>query len=260
MKKLVFVLGLTMLAIFISCSNTDLSFIGNGTQTTPEKSIEHKISQKDAIDIAHLVLSHSQSRTNSSIEPRIEYVTSVRRSRSQSHTMDTLAYVINFPNDGGFVIVASTNRIYPVLGFSDHGHFSFSNEIANDNFISNIENYIESSDNDTSYVVNDSFFAECYNVSPAVKISIGQYNPWNKYVTEEHPGCPAGCVAVASALVMSHSRYTLYYHGVLYQLKSIISAIEKGPGTFTIKDPDSIYTPPRRIVGGSASRDTNVFI
>lgn len=61
-----------------------------------------------------------------------------------------------------------------------------------------------------------------------VQISLSQESPWNKYVVEEHPGCPAGCAAVAAALVMSHARDTMTYHNTKFYLKSMITAINKG--------------------------------
>lgn len=136
--------------------------------------------------------------------------------RGSANLSDTLAYVVNYPKNGGFVIVASSNRVYPVLAFSDDGNFSFENEISKTNFIENIGAYLEEADEEASYVVSENDFDGCYVVAPTVKTSLSQRSPWNKFVIEEHPGCPVGCVAVAAAQVMSHSKRTLSYHGVSY--------------------------------------------
>lgn len=53
---------------------------------------------------------------------------------------DTLAYIINYPEDKGFVIVAADRKVYPILAYSDEGFFTLENEISKDCFIDGIEN------------------------------------------------------------------------------------------------------------------------
>lgn len=73
-----------------------------------------------------------------------------------------------------------------------------------------------------------------------VQISLSQRSPWDKYVIQEYPNCPIGCVAVATALVMSHSKYQITYHNSTFHLKSIITAISKGPSNPLINAPKRI--------------------
>lgn len=94
--------------------------------------------------------------------------------------------------------------MYPVLGFSDTGHFDLENEIAKVNFVDKIGAYIDDNeDKGITYEVKAEDFDGCYAASPSIMSSIGQGEPWDKYVIEEHPGCPVGCVAVATALFLA---------------------------------------------------------
>jgi len=226
MKKTI-LLFFSLGALLASCSSED--FLQMTDNARIDSNVSHSISLTEALEISDKVLGLSNSTRNiEKVSPSVQYVMNEHLTRGSANLSDTLAYVINYPEDGGFVIVASSDNVYPVLGFSDTGNFSFDNEIAEANFIANIGAYLEEADTDASYTVNENDFDGCYIVSPTVKTSLSQRSPWNKFVIEEHPGCPVGCVAVAVAQVISHSKRTLLYHGVTYQLKSIITAIDKG--------------------------------
>lgn len=185
-----------------------------------------------------------EKKTSRGIElssPTCEYVINEHSSRGV-YCGDTLAYVLNYPNDSGFVIISTDRRVYPVLAFSNDGSFSFENDNAKVNFIDKIGLYIDQNISDHSYEVSDSDFSSCYAVEPKVPISLGQKSPWNKYVIQNNPGCLVGCVAVATARVISQSRYMLSYHDSTFHLKSIITAINK-------EQYPSPYNAPKRIVG-----------
>lgn len=207
--------------ILSACSNMDAPSIETANiKTMPNKTI----TQAEAVKIAGNVL-EKNTASRASSEPSVQYVLNERSSRSIGS--DTLAYVINYPDDQGFVIVASDRKVHPVLAFSKTGKFSFDNEIAKANFIDNIAAYMDNADDDNIYNVTDNFFAGCYYTNPTIKISLGQSPPWNKYIIEENPGCAIGCVTVAAALVMVHAKDELTYHGSHFQLNSIIEAIKK---------------------------------
>lgn len=214
----------TFIVTLCSCTNTNDIIIKDDNK---KNLIDHthKITQADAIKIAQCVKSHNNTRGIELI-PEIQFITNNNETRSQ-HTanIDTLAYIINYQNNNGFVIVSADNRVYPVLGFSSTGSFSTSNEIAMSNFISNIQSHLESANSNSTYDVKASDFDECVIIEPKIKISLGQDEPWNKYVIEEHPNCPAGCVAIATALVISNSKVLLKYHGSNFRMTSIIKAI-----------------------------------
>lgn len=183
------------------------------------------ISESQAAEMANMVMYGSlNTRTEIWEIPTCEYVLENNSTRSVA-VMDTLAYVFNYPHDKGFVILSSDRRVYPVLAFSNEGHFSFDNEIARDNFISNIGSYLSEAAPGSYYEVSPEEFDGCYVVDPIINFSLNQTSPWDKYVIEEHPGCPAGCVAVATALVMSHSTPVMTYHDIKFNFESIIKAL-----------------------------------
>lgn len=236
--------ALMILVIMLSGCSSDLDDLivpGSKNETTTS-GIRSKVSKTDAIAIAEKVLKKDRTRSGILNIPKFEYVVGGVNTRSTS-TSDTLAYILNYPDNGGFVIVSTDRRVYPVLAFASEGQFTFDNENARVNFIDRIGTYIKETPEDTLYDVSDSDFDACYDIHPMVGFSLDQRSPWDKYVIQEHPGCPVGCVAVATALVMSYSKSQISYHKSTYYLKSIITAITKGPDS----TPANL---PKRIVPG----------
>lgn len=219
-----FLLLISFSLLFFSCSNSDNSLYDSSKQSLTSSL---KISKEEALSIANKVLKKPNTTRTISTNEIFSYVLSNKKLKTRGISLpDTLAYVINYPNDEGFVMISSDRRVNPVLGFSDEGHFSFDNENAKSNFVDKIAAYMQSASPNLSY--NSDGYEMYYQVLPSIKVSLGQYSPWNKYVLKEHSDCPAGCVAIATALVLSHSLLELDYHGSKYYFKSIIEAINKG--------------------------------
>lgn len=219
---LIFFLGVTA----VGCSNLDLDPIQD-KHLIENQEMSKAINEDQALLIASKVLNNNQVSSRSvGGTPKVEYVLNYSKGRNATQSSDTLAYIVNYPNQGGFVIVASTRTVYPVLAFSKYGNYEYDNEISNDCFLKNIESYINSSDETMVFDVDESDFDECGEVFPMVETLLSQRAPWDEYVTIEHPGCPVGCVAVATALVMSHSKEKLLYHGSLFRMDLIRKAIK----------------------------------
>lgn len=217
---------MAIIAIFISgCSDT-FDYAEEQKENLLERGCSYNISQIEAINIANKVLNRDVSRSLYNALPTCEYVVKAKSTRTTS-TPDTLAYILNYPNEKGFVIVASTHRVSPVLAFSQEGSFSMENETAKVNFIDNLESYIESSDESNYYELDESAYAACVFSPPSFQLSLSQNSPWDKYVSIEHPGCPVGCVAVATALVMSHAKEKLNVGDREYDFRSIVDAIDR---------------------------------
>ncbi len=254
MKKALTYLAIATISSFLWSACSDYDKPDFKTSEVFPSSIEatsdsHVISQDQDITIANHVLGYPSTK---SINPDadIQYVLRESTTRSSENCRDTLAYICNFPNDEGFVIVSADNRVYPVLAFSKESNFSYENKIAKENFIDNIDAYISNANANatTSYSFDADSFDSCYAVNPIIKTSIGQGAPWNKYVEiDNHPGDAAGCVAVATALVMSHTCHKLKYHGVEYPMRSIVEAIQKGQAS---SSQNSNNSSPQKIVGG----------
>lgn len=221
MKKIILMFLFSI--ILLGCTSSD-DFQNAEKYNQQDK---NKISKEEAIGIADRILNKNMStRTSDKTQVNLDFVLSNKKSTTRSASMsDTLAYIINYPNEEGFAIVSTSRKIFPVLGFSEKGHFSIDNENAKLNFIDKIEEYSVNTsdanfDNRKKYCIN-------YSIHPIVKTTLNQRSPWDKYVLKENPDCPVGCVAVATALMLSHSMIELNYHGSTYYFKSIIEAISK---------------------------------
>lgn len=203
---------------------------------------QRRLSKEKALYIGNKVLKKISTRDANIETPIFDNVLNEASTRGIS-LPDTLAYILNYPNDGGFVIVAADTRVNPVLVYSASGNFSFDNEIAKENFIDKIGDYIDSSDSDNYVEFDEDSFNYCYSYIPSLPIYLSQGSPWNKYVNVEHPDCLVGCAPVAIAYVMCYCKVEYTYHNSVFHLKSMIEAINKGPesGMQNLK---------RRVVGG----------
>lgn len=240
MRKILILLGSILM---LSCSGEDesvaLETVGKAFAEMP-----NHVSEEEAIHIAcDKVGDGYATRAISGIS--VEYVLGDGNVQElqNSGISDTLAYIVNFPDNKGFAVVASDNRIDPILAFSDNGCFSIENEAAKESFIDNIEDYmLENCNGEPFDEVQTRAVMVDYTVTPKVKIAIKQTSPYNKYVNVEHPGCPAGCVAVATTEIMISTESSKKYHGVVYPFYAINKAIVASTGLT-----DTIRT---RIVGG----------
>ncbi|MCM1163366.1 MAG: Spi family protease inhibitor [Muribaculaceae bacterium] len=219
-----FFFNLLIGALLMACSSETV-LDEPPTETTNDIVDNHRVSQTEAVEIAcdfMKSLDLSQERLYSL--PEVSFVVDEKRSRGVSVLPDTLAYVINYPDNKGFVIVCADTKGKSILAFSETGTFSFENEIVMESFVSNIKPYVEKRDTmgiDTGLQLEMGF----KQVEPKIKTILDQRSPFDKYVIEEHPGCPVGCVAVGTALIMSHCEAEVEFNGHKYCFPSIVEAI-----------------------------------
>ncbi len=118
--------------IAVGCSN--IQDIEHPNQNI-EKCNKHlpSLSATEATEIAELILNKTRTRTIKNLKPTIEYVVNATSTTRSDSNVDTLAYVLNYPDDAGFAIIASSKNVYPILAFSPYGNFSFNNEGAINN-------------------------------------------------------------------------------------------------------------------------------
>ncbi|MCM1319450.1 MAG: Spi family protease inhibitor [Muribaculaceae bacterium] len=160
---------------------------------------------------------------------------------------DTLAYIINYANNGGFAIIASDFRVNPVLAFSSEGRFNYENEMIQLYFLNRIEPYMTYMlmQNNTfqNFKPEDLEYGSCVSIEPHGAFGIHQYYPYNKYIVEElyDMDYPAGCVTVATAMVLLNTKWKLDYHGTTYHMYAINDAIKYEP---------VIWDAPKRIFNG----------
>lgn len=233
MKKLLFS-GLTLLVILLSGCAEELDFQSvNSTQSDLSTVKTGTINEDEAIAIASKVLGRDLTRGGSEAAVKCDYVFRKDSPVRIEDLPDTLAYVINYTDKKGFVIVAGDRRVNPVLAYSNEGSFSFENEAVVDCFISKIGCYLASrnstkqnSGDDLNIVGPGQKLHK--SILPPTKTLISQISPWDKYVQEEHPRSHTGCVPVATVLMMLHSQRKFYYHGETYYSISIIRPLSGG--------------------------------
>ncbi len=216
----------------------------------------HTISPSEARQIA-TVFANKSSKNVSNLKSKKssnEDVKVIKRQlglKSSNSRPDTLAYIINFDNDNGFIIVAADDRIYnPVLAITEKGHYDedYINEnipalsgAINDAFnyvayeIDNFEvqkdslrsiadsilksgKYQKIDKSLKSYVTGTRFvYIGEYESPNWLQTTWGQDGPYNDSV----PFCPgsttyrcvAGCMATAVAQVMAYWKYPSSIYG-----------------------------------------------
>ena len=201
-----------------------------------------RITENRAFEYANIVFNRNKIRSISEIT--VDYV--VEQSNARSLSADTLAYIFNRGDNEGFVIISSDNRVNPLLAFSDSGHFdNDENPVVHQEFISKLGDYIDAnSENDTVSFSAD-FFDGCYAMQSSISGSWDQGDPWNSVVDIYYPDCLVGCVAVATAIIMTHSKESLFYHGKNFPLARIGAGIDQNTNN-------------ARVVGGSGSSSNSV--
>ena len=200
---------------------------------TQTRAADFNISEAEALALADKATGNQSTRSygiGASITPLYADSEATRASDS-TIPLDTLAYIVNYPNNGGFSIISKDNRINPVLAYSYTGNFTLSNEIAKEQFVDRIKGYMDIKCVGNVKYDDSSVEDACRIVNNMVTITLGQDSPFNKYVLMDHLNCPVGCVAVASALVMMHSKEKLAYGNILYYFSDMRKYIAEGPQT-----------------------------
>lgn len=242
MKKLPVIL---ILGFCYACSGiSDQEFNPeNGMVDTPTCE-SYKINGSKAVEIASLYFDRTPTRSNAPLE--MGYIVDHSRTRSGAPGNDTIAYILNRGDYEGFVVVSSDNRVYPILAHSQTGTFKYKKgDPVETEFISRLGAYLKShQDRESRIVIADDLDA-CVTSYPALTASWHQRAPWDKYVIQEHPGCPVGCVALATGMIMSHCKLSHVYHGINFELARITAGLKTNYYPWE--------EPLTRIVGGNTS-------
>jgi hypothetical protein len=148
-----------------------------------------------------------------------------------SNEEEPLAYVVNYQNNDGYVILSATTELPPIIAIGDNGNFSL------DQFVDYMSGNTTRSDGNSlcpeqefQYeIINNSLNLRKSNIvigpilpprntrdttivlkcMPLIPVKWGQGDPYNRYCyNEENELCPAGCVPVACAQTLA----SLCYH------------------------------------------------
>ena len=147
---------------------------------------------------------------------------------------DTLAYLFNFADRTGYVIICADDRIdCPILAFSSEGTLgdetdnpgmAYALEAMENYLVQSILNFEENKDamlaeadvqlqeslSNLKSTKSGTFKVNLNEkVDPLIYTKWGQRDPYNKYtpMCDEYSHTPAGCVAVATAQVMAYYEY-----------------------------------------------------
>lgn len=226
------VLVIMSLALLYSCANNEQEIILDGGINGFDSNSSKKIELSEAKDYANLYFSRVAKTKSGTEDLKISYyVETGVKTKSNTLPSDTLAYIINRGNDNGFVVVSTCNTVFPLLAFSDKGNFSFEKndeDVVYKEFLSGLNDYYtqNSSSENKNYDVN-SFLDNCMQNTGVLASSWDQGEPFNKYVIEEHPRCPTGCVAVATGMIMTHCKKTMTYHNEFFDNEQINNGLTK---------------------------------
>ena len=224
----------------------------NEVDTFRENSVgveNYRVSEESALSIAESMF--AEVNRTKSLSFNVDYILHDGGIATKSAQIDTLAYIFNVLDDGGFVIVSADARTVPVLAYSETGNFEYEEsqeDIVYSNFVSCIDEYIAevSESRSPSLDLSSDQIGIYTYVAPKLYTNWDQGAPYDKYVIQEYEGCPVGCVAVAIGQIMVYCRHRLDdYHGMTFYLSSINNAFKEasGWGSWIDEDRDNHYGP-----------------
>ena len=225
MKKVLFFIS--ALCMFACSEDANIDLTAPMMNESHEVSNGHEIDAAKALEYANIYF--NQTETRSSAPLKMDYIVDKTLTRSGDMADDTIAYIINRGVNEGFVVISSDDRVYPILAHSDNGTFVHEEgSIVDVEFVSRISNYIAQNEGENSKVVTEDELDGCFVTFPVLKSSWGQRSPFDSYVIVEHPGCPVGCVAVATGQIMANCKTSLIYHGIEFNFSKMVNGIANG--------------------------------
>ena len=138
---------------------------------------------------------------------------------------DTLMYVFNYTDDAGFAVISAVGEQPELVAVTEEGHFSSLDEVENTGFRMFMDAslcYVDSLRRSGSAVTRgggqtgpefielDSIVVDTTIVqrTPLLSVRWGQREPFNSECPYDNGSqCPAGCVAIALAQILSYFEY-----------------------------------------------------
>jgi len=250
MKKQIFACVLFSLAFLLSCSDENLPS-GNFEPLAKAQSTNNRIDMQEATNLAEeaIVFLNREHPSESKSSRTVNSVSILRFGSLKSSMMksgeysealdisDTLAYVFNFEDSLGFVIISKDKRIEsPLLAFTQKGSL-VNGETDNPGlklFLERLEGYMLESiakygkdDQKSMAVAQKGPYTGPLDtvVKPFIPVEWGQGEPFNNnlankgcygYGTAGNGKVWAGCVATAVAQTMAHWEYPASLGGGTY--------------------------------------------
>ena len=214
MRYVFLVFQIAILLAIAGCSNEDqLKSISDNSNKNSERSIrslENALSNADRWFNEMDSLNGTRSHVKRSVRS-VEVFTTDSPTRAGS--VDTLLYLVNYDEDGGFALLGAPYASEDIYAISEQGKL----EIADTVFNKGLQLFIEDAENDAYYSANSTSidFNYVYGIKrrgmAALPENVSKWNqtsPFNKY-------CPlinvqrgyVGCGAVAAGMLMAYYRW-----------------------------------------------------
>lgn len=169
------------------------------------------VSQDVALSRAQLFLEHLSDKP-SRCAPR-QTACQLSLAHTATYRSVTTYYVFNISDEQGFVIVGGDKSAYEILGFCDHGSFSY--DLAPDNFKGWLDQYaiqiaLAASRTKPAITDHNDQTSSRSSIPPLVKAKWSQIEPYNQLIPKYNDSTfVTGCVATAMSQVMRHHRWPI---------------------------------------------------
>ena len=171
MKKVV--LFLLSAVILIGCTQTDDLFENESDNSLSENIDCENLNQVRAIKLAQRFFDDADlSRSGDRVPASINYV--LRKHMSRAANSDTIAYIINYADNQGFAIMLNSEKVRYPVAFSESGSFINPNECVTENFVQNLESYVDNINiTKPDSVIIPGFDKVYHQVGPMLKVHPG---------------------------------------------------------------------------------------
>lgn len=226
---------LIVVIAFASCTTSEepMVSVSPNSKTRGLDNIESTYTVQQALQIANKKL---QKKPTAALKAKTKAWLAKNKDLVADLPSDTVAYIVNYANKGGFVIIANDIRLEnPVLAYNEKGNFTEDNLLARIYFLDRIEDYLASLNKNKSSKVTESTHVESAPVrriivEPQITIELSPFSPFNDKIAKEHPYCWAGLINISAANIISHSFKELVFHNNYYNFELINYALNQGPG------------------------------
>lgn len=238
MKNIVFYLSI-LLCLFCSCSDEQMKFENGLAESTAENT---RVDIKTALARAVKMFCKIEgSSTRSRKVAQIRYLHVDAQTRV-GKGLDSLYYLINYADDGGFAVAGADTRLDEIYAISESGHLNESDVAENPG----LEYFFQMLPDkecldmlggsgmkpDSTMIVfppgkmTDIDLSE--KIGPFIDPNVskwGQNYPYNALCPKKNDKfCKAGCVPVATAIIMSYYEWPELHGGIMYnweEMKSV---------------------------------------
>lgn len=223
MKKILSPLVVSALCLS-SCSQMEMESVETKTQNQKE---EISLGQKAASEIALSAIQGIDKTRSVNLEPEVTYLMRKDKTRSTTQSSDTLAYVFNYPDNGGFAIVANSIDIEPLVAYTDKGHLDCNDQFVQEMILDPLEDFVSGQPLATIDPGIQIGYHVVEEVAPQLIIFMNQHaKPWvNKVQEVQGTPHPVGCVPMAMTYIMTHCRQGQTIKGKYYDFDKIVKTI-----------------------------------